>query len=67
MDIRLEQFISHVLEFTLQNNRDTLNGLVIQGEIELCHLYIGSEHNMWHLDYDKYQHLLPICELQYML
>ena len=40
VDVRLEQFISHLLEFTLHNNRDTLNGLVIQGEIELCHLYI---------------------------
>ena len=34
MDVMLEQFICHLLEFTLHNNRDTLNGIVTQGEIE---------------------------------
>ena len=67
MNVRLEQFICHLMEFTLHTGRDTLNGIAHQAEIELCHLYIGSEHNIWTLPYHTYEHLLPRCEMKYML
>ena len=67
MNVRLEQFISHLMKFTLHNGRDTLNGLAQQAELELCYLYIGSENNIWSLPYIQYQHLLPVCEIKYML
>ena len=67
MNVRLEQFICHILEFTLHQNRDTLNGLAQRAKVELCHLYIGSQHNMWSLPYIRYQNLLPVCEIKFML
>ena len=67
MNVRLEQFICHMLDFTLHHNRDRLNELAQQAELELCHLYIGSQNNIWTLPYERYQKLLPVCELKYML
>jgi len=43
IDVRLEQYISHLQEFVLHMGRDTLDGLALRAELELCQLHVGSE------------------------
>ena len=67
LDVRLEQYISHMLEFILHMGRPTLNGLMLQAEIELCQLHVGTEHNLWTIPFHHYSQLLPHWEIKYML
>lgn len=62
MDARLEQCILHVMEYILHAGRPTLTGETLTAEIELCHLHCGLSGNLFSIDYNSYEYLLPECE-----
>ena len=67
MNVRLEQFVSHLLEFILHANRSTLNGLVTNAQIEVCQLHTGTESHLWRIPFPTIAKLIPSCEIRYML
>lgn len=67
MNVRLEQFISHAMELVLHSSRNTLNGLVTLGELEICHLHVGTAECLWNIPFDNYHFLLPECEIKYVM
>ena len=67
MDVRLEQCISHIMEFLSHAGRATLNDNIMLAELELGHLHSGLSGNLFRLDYDTYHYLLPECELKFLL
>lgn len=66
MDTRLEQCISHIMEYILHAGRTTLTGETLTAELELCHLHCGLSGNLFNLEYNSYDYLLPECELKFL-
>ena len=67
MDTRLEQCILHIMEYIQNAGRTTLTGETLTAELELCHLHCGLSENLFDLDYNSYEFLLPESELKFLL
>jgi len=67
MDTRLEQCVSHIMEYILHAGRVTLTGESIAAELELCQLHCGLDSNLFDLNYNSYSYLIPDCEVKFLL